>query len=166
MAEGERKASDPSGAWLTKRDQSELREEKGRIVMLQQLSIFAENRKGTLQKIADILQKEDCNILGSVTNDSAEYGIIRMVVSDTDKAKNALEKEGYLCRTTDVLGVLTDDRPGALNRLLLALYNSNISVNYLYLSFVRESASPIMVMHTEDVWEVAECLKSKGFDVL
>ena len=134
--------------------------------MLQQLSIFAENKKGTLQKITDILQREDINILGSVTNDSAEYGIIRMVVSDTDKAKKALEADGYLCRTTDVLGVLTDDRPGALNRLLLALYNSNISVNYLYLSFVRESGSPIMVMHTDDVWEVAECLRSKGFDVL
>ena len=134
--------------------------------MLQQLSIFAENKKGTLQKITDILQREDINILGSVTNDSAEYGIIRMVVSDTEKAKQALEADGYLCRTTDVLGVLTDDRPGALNRLLRALYNSNISVNYLYLSFVRESGSPIMVMHTDDVWEVAECLRSKGFDVL
>ncbi len=134
--------------------------------MLKQLSIFAENQKGTLQKITDILQREEINILGSVTNDSAEYGIIRMVVSDVEKAKRALEEAGYLCRTVDVLGVLTDDRPGALNKLLLALYNSNISVNYQYLSFDRDTGSPIMVLHTDDVMEVEECIRSKGFRVL
>ena len=51
--------------------------------MLKQISIYAENKKGTFQNITEILQNSGINILGSVTNDSAEYGIIRMVVSDT-----------------------------------------------------------------------------------
>ena len=134
--------------------------------MLKQLSIFAENQKGTMQNITGILYHSDVNILGSVTNDSAEYGIIRMVVSDAEKAKTALEKEGYLCRITNVLGVLTADTPGALHKVLMALYSSNINVNYLYLSFDRESGSPIMVISTDDVLEVEECLKGKGFQVL
>ena len=54
--------------------------------MLKQLSIFAENKKGTMQQITQILFENDVNILGSVNNDSAEYGIVRMVVSDPDKA--------------------------------------------------------------------------------
>ena len=71
-----------------------------------------------------------------------------------------------MCKTTPVLGVEVDDHPGALNELLAALYESNISVNYLYLSFVRESARPIMVLHTDDVMEVEECLRRKGFVAL
>ena len=62
--------------------------------MLKQLSIYAENRKSTLKNITGILEAEQINILGSVTNDSAEYGIVRMVVSEPDKAAQALEKEG------------------------------------------------------------------------
>ena len=59
--------------------------------MLKQLSIFAENKKGTMQQITQILFENDVNILGSVNNDSAEYGIVRMVVSDPDKAEQALQ---------------------------------------------------------------------------
>ncbi len=131
--------------------------------MLQQLSIYAENRKGTMQHITEILKKADVNILGSVTNDSAEYGIIRMVVSEAGRAVEALTKEGYLCRTTEVIGVQIQDRPGALDDLLKALYNSNVDVNYLYLSFDRDSAMPIIVLHTDDIMEVEACLAAKGF---
>ena len=73
--------------------------------MLKQLSIFAENKKGTMQQITQILFENDVNILGSVNNDSAEYGIVRMVVSDPDKAEQALQAAGYTTRQTDVLGV-------------------------------------------------------------
>ena len=65
--------------------------------MLKQVSIFAENKKGAFQSITSILQKEGINILGSVTNDSPEYGIVRMIVSDTDKALSTLSENGYLC---------------------------------------------------------------------
>ena len=103
--------------------------------MLKQLSIYAENKKGNLQHITRILADENINIWGSVTNDSAEYGIIRMVVSDAEKAKDALEKENFLCRLTDIIGVEMDDEVGNLNRLLQTLSESNINVDYIYLSF-------------------------------
>ena len=134
--------------------------------MLRQISIFAENKKGTMEHITRILKESEVNILGSVTNDSAEYGIVRMVVSDPDKAKDALEKAGYLCKTMDVMGVEIEDKPGALNSLLQALSSSNVSANYLYLSFDRERATPIMIIHTDEIMEVEECLKSKGFSLL
>ena len=97
--------------------------------MLSQVSIFAENKKGRLQNITSLLQKENINIWGSITNDSAEYGII-------------------------------------LNRLLISLEESNINVDYLYLSFNRDSGKPVMVLHTDDVREVSICLTSKGYKVL
>ncbi|WP_405318881.1 amino acid-binding protein [Frisingicoccus sp.] len=134
--------------------------------MLKQVSIYAENKKGTMQMITGILLEENINILGSVTNDSAEYGIIRMVVSDSKKAIRALEKAGYLCRMQDVLGVEVEDEVGNLHKLLLALNESNISVDYIYLSFNRDSGKPVMIIHTEDVEEVEMCIAAKGFSLL
>lgn len=133
--------------------------------MLKQLSIYAENKKGALQIITAALFEEGINIWGSVTNDSAEYGIIRMVVSDPIKASRKLTEKGYLCRLTDVIAVETEDKPGALNTLLTALIESNINVDYTYLSFNRDSSMPVMILHTEGTEEVESCLKSKGFVV-
>lgn len=131
--------------------------------MLKQLSIYAENKKGVMQNITGILKDEDINILGSVTNDSAEYGIVRMVVSEPDKAMEALIAAGYLCHVIEVIGVEVEDKTGNLNDLLLTLKDSNVSVDYLYLSFNRDSGKPIMVFHTEDIMEVRSCLKSRVF---
>ena len=134
--------------------------------MLKQLSIYAENKKGVMQNITGILKDEDINILGSVTNDSAEYGIVRMVVSEPDKAMEALIAAGYLSHVIEVIGVEVEDKTGNLNDLLLTLKDSNVSVDYLYLSFNRDSGKPIMVFHTEDIMEVRACLKSRGYTVL
>ena len=107
--------------------------------MLSQVSIFAENKKGRLQNITSLLQKENINIWGSITNDSAEYGIIRMVVSDPEKALEALKAAGYLVQLNDVMGVEVEDKVGNLNHVLLAFAAGNINVNYIYLSFNRDS---------------------------
>ena len=133
---------------------------------MRQVSIYAENKKGTMQKITGILLREGINILGSVTNDSAEYGIVRMVVSNPEEASRALQEEGFICRLTEVIGVEVEDEVGNLNKMLTILMDSNISVDYLYLSFNRDSGKPIMVFHCEDILEVKACLESKGYSVL
>ena len=131
--------------------------------MLQQVSIYAENRKGQFREITALLSDNNINILGSVTNDSAEYGIIRMVVSDSHKATEVLTEAGYMCKSAPVLGIETEDKVGALNAVLSALYDANINVNYTYLSFNRASGKPIMVIQTDEVHEVENILTGKGF---
>ena len=134
--------------------------------MLKQLSIFAENKKGTMQDITNTLSSEGINIWGSVTNDSAEFGIIRMIVSEPEVAKRKLEEKGYFCKLCNVIGVEMADEVGALNRLLNTLYDSNINVDYIYLSFNRDSSLPVQILHAEDTPEVETCIKAKGFRVL
>lgn len=131
--------------------------------MLKQLSIYAENRKGAMKEITDILKERNINILGSVTNDSPEYGIVRMVVSEPENASLALAEAGYLCRLTEVMAVEMADEVGNLNHLLEALSDSNIDVDYIYLSFNRDSGKPILILHVEDIFEVENCMRSKGF---
>ncbi len=132
--------------------------------MLKQVSIYAENKKGCFQNITGILMENDVNILGSVTNDSAEYGIIRMVVSDPEKCVEVLRANGYICKTTPVLAIECPDEVGALDKILKSLYESNININYIYLSFNRQSGLPIMVMHTDDIYAVENILIHKGYN--
>ena len=134
--------------------------------MLKQLSIYAENRKGTLQSNTQILSNAGLHVWGPSTNDGVEYGINRMVVSEPEKAMEALEGAGYLCRLTSVIGVELADEVGNLNRLLQALSESNININYIYLSFNRDSGLPVMVFQTEDSAEVESCIRKKGFSVV
>ena len=123
-----------------------------------------------MQQITQILFENDVNILGSVNNDSAEYGIVRMVVSDPDKAEQALQAAGYMTRQTDVLGVevAVSYTHLTLPTILLVktLLETNIDIDYIYLSFNRESGCPIMVFHVPDVYETEASLKSKGYTVL
>ena len=134
--------------------------------MLKQISIYAENKKGCLQNITGILCQNGINILGSVTNDSAEYGIIRMVVSDTEKCIEVLKGAGYICKTTPVIAVECQDEVGAFDKILKTLFSSNINVNYTYLSFNRESARPIMVINTDDIKAVENILVNKGYNCI
>ena len=134
--------------------------------MLKQLSVYAENKKGTLEDITRILLEHDINIMGSMTDDGAEYGVNRMVVSDADVALKALTEAGYLSSLKDVIGVKIEDKVGNLNALLKTLIQMNINVHYLYLSFDRRSGLPIMVFYTEDIWEVEDGLRNRGYSVV
>ena len=134
--------------------------------MLRQLSVYAENKKGTLEDITRILLEHDINIMGSMTDDGAEYGVNRMVVSKSDVALKSLTEAGYLCSVKDVIGVEIEDKVGNLNALLKTLIQMNINVHYLYLSFDRKSGLPIMVFSTDDIWEVEDGLRNRGYNVV
>ena len=134
--------------------------------MLKQITVYAEKKKGTMKDITVILASHDINILGSVTNESSEFGMVRMIVSDPDKALKELSAQDYLCRMTNVIGVEVEDKVGNLNALLTAFLDSNINVDYVYLSFNRDTGKPVLVLHTEDLEEAESCILSKGFSAL
>ena len=134
--------------------------------MLKQITVYAENKKGTMKDITGILASNDINIWGSVTNESSEFGMVRMIVSDPDKAFQSLNEADYLCRMTNVIGVEVEDEVGNLNALLTAFLDSNINVDYVYLSFNRDTGKPVLVLHTEDMEEAESCILSKGFSAI
>ena len=119
-----------------------------------------------MQDITGILAGHDINIWGSVTNESSEFGMVRMIVSDPDKALKELSAQDYLCRLTNVIGVEVEDEVGNLNALLAAFLDSNINVDYVYLSFNRDTGKPVLVLHTEDLEEAESCILSKGFSAI
>ena len=134
--------------------------------MLHQVSIFAANTKGALSRITSILARNDINIYTMLATDSAEFGIIRLIVDQSEKASEALEKEGYQCRVDLVLAVdMKSDKPGTLDHILSDLQNANVMIRYLYISFDRRSGSPIAVFSTTES-ETETILKGKGYQLL
>lgn len=134
--------------------------------MLHQVSIFTANTKGALSKMTAILAKNDINIYTMLATDSAEFGIVRLIVDKSEEARKALEKEGYQCRIDLVLAVdMKSDKPGTLDHILSDLQNANVMIRYLYISFDRRSGSPIAVFSTTES-ETETFLKGKGYHLL
>lgn len=134
--------------------------------MLRQLSVFAENTRGTMANITDVLARAGINITALITNDSAEYGIVRMIVTDPEKAAAELHAAGYQCKLASVMGVYISDVPGALSQLLTEVKNSGVNVDYLYVSYDRATAAPIAIMHTDYADELSTSLTTKGYHLL
>ena len=134
--------------------------------MIRQLSIFAENKKGAMNRITQILYDAGINMNTLITNDSAEYGIIRMLVSETDRAAQALQGAGYMCHTDFVAAAEIGDECGSLNRLLSDINDGNINLDYLYVTYNTLSRLPVAILRASDLMEVEEFLRGRGYRML
>ena len=134
--------------------------------MIRQLSIFAENKKGAMHQVTQALADAGINMNTLVTNDSAEFGIIRMLVSDTDAALACMQAAGYLCHVDAVVSVEIGDECGSLNALLETLSNGNINLDYLYVTYSGLSKQPVAILRTQDIMEVEAFLQGKGYNLL
>ncbi len=134
--------------------------------MIRQLSIFAENRKGAMNRITKILFDARINMNTLITNDSAEFGIIRMLVSDTDRAAQVLQEAGYMCHTDYVAAAEIGDECGSLNSLLSVINDGNINLDYIYVTYNTLSRLPVAILKTTDLMEVEEFLRSRGYGML
>ncbi len=130
--------------------------------MVEQVSLFTENKKGMMQDITGILTENNINIISLVTNDCGEFGVIRMLVSDPQTAAKAFQARDYLTHVDNVLCVEMKDVPGGLNSLLRDIAGSNIDVDYVYTSFDRETSMPIAVIQVQDMEDVEICLRGYG----
>ena len=131
--------------------------------MISQLSIFAENSKGAMLRVSKVISDAGIDIYNVVTNDSAEFGIVRMLVTDPERAEELLKSEGYMCKLDKVIGVEIPDDVGSLTKLLDIIQNSNINIDYLYVSYSRDSKTPLAVMKVVGYAEVEQFLHSKGY---
>ena len=101
-------------------------------MFIKQLSIFVENKFGRLEAIIDALSKADINLRALSLAEAADYGVLRVIVNDAEKAKKALNDIGVIAKITDVVAVFLDDRAGGLASVLSILKNAEISIEYMY----------------------------------
>ena len=97
-----------------------------------QLTVFLENRSGRLAEVADILGRDGINIRGFSTTEAAEYGIVRLIVTDPERARTLLHDAGFTTQFSYVICVKVPDVPGGLAKVLDELAAAGVSIDYLY----------------------------------
>ena len=131
-------------------------------MIVKQLSVFLENKQGRLCAATDVLAKNGINISALSLADTAEFGILRLIVDRPDEARRVLMEEGIVVRVSDVIAVAMDDTPGGAMDILHALAQAGINVEYLYASIGR-SGKALMIVRVDDDENAERVLHDGGF---
>ena len=130
--------------------------------MIKQLSVFVENKPGSLMEVTSKLTEAHINIRAVASFDTPEFGILRLVVDKPTEAKGYLTERGFIVRVNDVIGAELEDKQGNLNQMLAVLAENSINVRYIYSFVIREGRPPVLVFSTDDYEKAASILKDAG----
>ena len=133
---------------------------------IKQLTVFVQNRKGTLVSVTDTLANHNVNLRALSIAETEDLGILRLIVNDETTAEKALEEQGYLIKTIDVVGVKIGDEPGKLTAALRVLDEADINVEYLYAFMTRTEKHAYVVLRVEDNAKAEKILEGAGFHII
>lgn len=133
---------------------------------IKQLSIFLQNRMGSLSKPLEVLSNADVNIRAMCMADTSEFGILRLVVDDPIKGKEALEENNFLVKITDIIGVEMNDTPGGLTAVLKIIRDNEIDLEYLYAFTHEKAGKAILLLHADDLDKLISALQDKDIVIV
>ena len=133
---------------------------------IKQLTVFVQNKKGTVVSVTDILSKNNVNLRALSIAETQDFGILRLIVNDEVTAERVLADAGYLIKTIDVLGVKIGDQPGKLTAALDVLDKADINVEYLYAFMARTEKHAYVVLRVEDNAAAEAALTGAGFHMI
>ena len=133
---------------------------------IKQLTVFVENKQGTLVAVTDTLSKHNINLRALSIAETQEFGILRLIVNDETTAEKILQDEGYLIKITEVVGVKIGDAPGKLSEALKVLDDNNINMEYLYAFMARTEKHAYVVVRVEDNNAAETALTNAGFKLV
>ncbi len=133
---------------------------------VEQISVFLENKPGALAEVTRILGESGVNIRALSLADTKDFGILRLIVNDNEKAKEVLAPRGFTVRKTEVVAVEVPDRPGGLAEIMKVLAEANINVEYLY-AFVQQSGeNAIIIFRFDETDRAIAALSQKKVRIL
>lgn len=133
---------------------------------IKQLTVFVENKQGTLVSITDTLSKHNINLRALSIAETQDFGILRLIVNDEETAEKILRDAGYLIKKTDVIGVKISDAPGKLSEALNVLDENKINMEYLYAFMARTEKHAYVVIRVEDNAAAETALTNAGFKLV
>jgi len=133
---------------------------------VEQISVFLENKAGRLAEVARVLSEAGVNIRALSLADTSDFGILRLIVNDNARAKEALKQNGFTVGKTDVVAVEVEDRPGGLHKILSVLHHSKVNVEYMY-AFVQQSGNnAVIIFRFDNLDEAVKILTENGMKVI
>ena len=133
---------------------------------IKQLTVFLENKKGTVVSVTDILSKNNVNIRALSIAETESFGILRLIVNETEVAEKVLKENGFLIKTINVVGVKIGDAPGKLAEALGVLDKANINIEYMYAFMTRTEKHAYVVLRVEENDLAEATLVNAGFKMI
>ena len=133
---------------------------------IKQLSVFVENKQGSLHEITDALAKANINLRSMSVADTSNYGIVRIIADDPDKAKALLDGEGHAANVRLVNAFAVPDQPGGLATVLSLLEGKGVNIEYMYALITTEHGKAYSVMRTGNTEETDSILTENGIELL
>ena len=129
-------------------------------MLVKQVSAFIENKAGRLNEIADTLAKNNVDISALSLADTTDYGIVRMIVCDPEKAVLSLRESGVVCKITETLAIAIDDAPGGFAKGLKVLTDNGIEIKYMYACISHAAGKALMIVSVDDPEKAQELIAS------
>ncbi|TAN39329.1 MAG: ACT domain-containing protein [Nitrospirae bacterium] len=133
---------------------------------VEQISVFLENKSGRLADVTNILAAAGINIRALALADTTDFGILRLIVNDNEKAKSVLKENGFTVGKTEVIAVEVSDRPGGLAAILNVMRDTAINVEYMYAFIQKSGENAIIIFRFDELEKAIEVLRSAGIRIL
>ena len=131
-----------------------------------QISVFLENRTGQLAEITKLLSENGINLRAISIAETADYGVLRIIADDTEKASSVLLENGSIISKTPVTVVAVPDKPAGLSNLLAIIATGNVDIEYMYSIFTHQNGNAFMVFRIENVDKFVNLIESNGMSVV
>ncbi|MDD2365412.1 MAG: amino acid-binding protein [Desulfuromonadaceae bacterium] len=133
---------------------------------VEQISIFIENKSGRLAEITRVLGEACVNIRALSLADTSDFGILRLIVNDGEKASSVLKEKGFTVNMTEVVAVEVPDCPGGLSSILKTLDGAEINVEYMYAFVERSGGNAVIIFRFDETDKAIKVLQASGFIML
>jgi hypothetical protein len=134
----------------------------GVFMKIKQISIFLENTAGRIADVTKVLKDNSINLRAIMIADTADFGILRIITDDSEKALSVLKEAKFTTKTTDVLAISISDKVGALHDVMALFQNNGINIEYLYASLEKTGDTAIIIFKVEDPEKGLEVIKANG----
>ncbi|HUV09082.1 MAG TPA: ACT domain-containing protein [Spirochaetia bacterium] len=133
---------------------------------INQISVFLENKSGRLAEVTRLLGDGGVNLRALTIADTADFGILRLIADDLNKALKILEDGGFTARVTEVIGVEVSDKPGGLAKVLDIFSKRGVNIEYIYASLERNKENAIIIFKVEDIDKGTKVLEENKFKIV
>lgn len=133
---------------------------------VEQIAVFLENKSGRLAEITGILAENAINIRALSVADTADFGILRLIVDKVDAAKKALKENGFTVGKTNVIAVEVPDQTGGLAGVLKTVEQEGLNVEYMYAFVNKSGENAVLIFRFEDMDKAISSLQAAGFTIL
>ena len=133
---------------------------------IKQISIFLENTAGRIADVTKVLKDNSINLRAIMIADTADFGILRIITDDSDKALSVLKEAKFTTKTTDVLAISISDKVGALHDVMALFQNNGINIEYLYASLEKTGDTAIIIFKVEDADKGLKVIEENGLSTV